>query len=79
MSQIEHLLGNSYINTSDNGTIISRDMADANASLIVDLVNASSTGMIESWRFGGTQKAYTNRYGEIAAVKFYDIDNTHIT
>jgi hypothetical protein len=41
----------SYIQPFSTGTIISRNVADANVALMVNQVNASSTGPIQGWQF----------------------------
>jgi hypothetical protein len=41
---------NAYINVSDTGTIISRNVADSNPALITNLANASATGNIQVWQ-----------------------------
>jgi hypothetical protein len=45
---------NSLISLSTTGTTISRNVADTNPALIVDLANASATGNIQVWQKAGT-------------------------
>jgi hypothetical protein len=47
----------------DNGTIIQRNTADANPSLIVNQANASSTGDITRFQFGGANKLEVTKDG----------------
>jgi hypothetical protein len=54
---------NSRLDMGNDGTSIQRDIADANPSLIVNQVNASSTGDITQFRFGGTTQANIARDG----------------
>lgn len=55
---------NSEIIMGATGTIISRDIADANPALSVDLVNGTSTGNIQIWNTSGVLKAFVNKNGE---------------
>ncbi len=48
---------NARLNLADLGPLISRNIADANPALIVDLVNAGSTGKIVEFRSQSTAKA----------------------
>ena len=54
-----------YVNVANNGTIISRNIADANPSLIVNLANASSTGDILRLQFAGANKLEITKDGFI--------------
>lgn len=45
---------NALVNTSTTGTVISRNVADANTGLIVTLINASATGKIFDAQFNGS-------------------------
>jgi hypothetical protein len=49
------------------GTIISRNVADANDALTVNLVNASSTGLILDAQAGGTTVASIAKNGTVTA------------
>lgn len=53
----------SYVNTGSNGTVISRDIADANSALRVNQVNASSTGNIANFQWQGTNRLEITRDG----------------
>jgi hypothetical protein len=54
---------NAYVNTATTGTTISRNIADANHSLIVNLANASSTGNIANFQWQGTNRLEITRDG----------------
>jgi hypothetical protein len=54
---------NSYVNTAITGTNISRDVADGNSALVVDLVNASSNAFIQRWAHQSSTKAYISKDG----------------
>jgi hypothetical protein len=56
---------NSFVNTSTTGTIISRNIADANAALVVNQVNASSTGDILKVQAAGTDRLTVKRDGNV--------------
>jgi hypothetical protein len=57
------LASNARVNVTDTGTQISRNTADANPSLIVNLANASSTGNITNFQFAGANKLEITRDG----------------
>lgn len=54
---------NSSVLLDDDGTVVYRNVADANPALIVNQNNASSTGNIQTWQFGGTAKASVDKDG----------------
>jgi len=54
---------NSAVIVDTTGTTISRNIADANPSLIVNQIHASSTGDIAQFQFGGTTQANIARDG----------------
>jgi hypothetical protein len=54
---------NSYVQTPTTGTIISRNVADTNPALIVNLENASATGNIQVWQKAGTAQSYIDNRG----------------
>lgn len=56
---------NALINTSTTGTVISRNIADANVVLIVNQSNASSTGDIQDWQFNSIKVASINTNGTL--------------
>lgn len=58
-------LNNAQINPKSTGTVISRNVADANTALIVNQVNASSTGWIAEFQFGGASKATIDKSGSL--------------
>jgi hypothetical protein len=58
---------NSFVNTSLNGTVISRNIADTNPALIVNLANASATGNIQVWQKAGTALASITNGGAFAS------------
>ena len=68
---------NSKIHPADTGTVISRNVADAGATLTVDQINASSTGKLLDLKFGGATKfsfstnGNANTSGWIYANTFY--------
>jgi len=54
---------NSSLKLSDNGSVISRNISDANVALIVNQVHASSTGNITQFQWQGTTQASIARDG----------------
>jgi hypothetical protein len=54
---------NSFIEQTNNGLIMGRNIADANSSLIVNLQNASSTGNIANFQFAGANKLEVTKDG----------------
>ena len=54
---------NSSITIGNNGVQISRNVADANPSLIVNLANISSTGNIANFQFAGVNKLEVTKDG----------------
>jgi hypothetical protein len=55
---------NAYVNTSNNGTIISRNINDANVVLKVQQANASATGDLQQWIYGTNTYAYVDKDGD---------------
>jgi hypothetical protein len=58
---------NANINTSAGGTTISRNIADANDALTINLQNASSTGLILDAQAAGTTVASIAKNGTVTA------------
>ena len=56
---------NAYVNVSSTGTVISRNVADANAALIISQANASSTGNILTLQNSGGTVASVSQAGVI--------------
>jgi len=56
---------NAYIQTAATGTFISRNVADANDALQVNLANASSTGDITEFQKAGTMVAKVENDGSV--------------
>jgi hypothetical protein len=54
---------NALIATSTTGTSITRNVADGNHALVVNLANTSSTGDIARFHFGGSTKSYVAKDG----------------
>jgi hypothetical protein len=54
---------NAYITLPSTGTVISRNIADSNPALIVNLANASATGNIQVWQKAGSDKAWVDNNG----------------
>lgn len=54
---------NALVATSTTGTTISRNIADTNAALKINQINASSTGDILDLQFGGTTLAKVDKSG----------------
>jgi hypothetical protein len=54
---------NANMSLSDNGAVISRNIADSNPALIVNLTNATSTGHIQVWQSETNAKAHITRTG----------------
>ena len=57
---------NSKISLNSTGTVISRDVADANSAFIINQINASSTGNILNLQAAGVTKASVSRTGNIS-------------
>lgn len=53
---------------ADNGAIITRNIADVNPALIINQVNALSTGKILDLQFGGVTKASVDKDGNLVSV-----------
>ncbi len=66
LSSIYNLNSSTYsiVKVLSTGTEISRNVADANPALIVDLLNALASGNIEEWNLAGTKVAEINKLGE---------------
>lgn len=60
-------VNNSAVTVGANGTVVSRNIADANTALIVDQLNASSTGAMQAWRLAGANKARLDVAGNFFA------------
>jgi hypothetical protein len=63
------------------GTTISRNIADTNPALIVNLANASATGNIQVWQKAGTALARIDGNGSIVAPYIYNnasINNSYV-
>jgi len=72
---------NALIRPLDAGTIISRNIADTNPALIVNLQNSSATGNIEVWQRAGVARAWITRFGEFVGSGLYNsssINNSYI-
>jgi hypothetical protein len=54
---------NAFVSVPSTGTVISRDIADANSALKVNIINASSTANIAEFQFTGTTQASVARDG----------------
>jgi hypothetical protein len=61
---------NAYVGVASTGTTISRNIADTNPALIINLANAGSTAFIQKWQKAGTDLAYVSNNGTIAATQF---------
>ena len=55
----------SLIEFLTSSTRVSRNVADSNPALIVNLANASATGNIQVWQKAGVAKSFVNNSGEI--------------
>jgi hypothetical protein len=67
---------NSVIELNPTGTTISRNIADTNPALIVNLANASATGNIQVWQKAGTAQAFVSNNGSISSSNsFYNGGN----
>jgi hypothetical protein len=64
-AQIENIGSNNNVTIAipSTGTTISRNVADSNPALIVNLVNASATGNIQVWQKAGSAKAWVDNNG----------------
>ena len=58
-------VSNSRIYVEDTGSLITRNIADANTCLKINQVHASSTGLITDFQFGGVSKASVDKDGVI--------------
>jgi hypothetical protein len=58
-------INNANITPASTGTSITRNVADTNPALIVNLSNASATGNIQVWQKAGTAQLAINGTGEI--------------
>ena len=67
---------NAFVATTTTGTTISRNVNDTNPALIVNQANASSTGNITEFQFGGNNVAWVNKSGSIYGNVFFDRKNT---
>ena len=56
---------NAYVITATTGTTISRNVADTNPALIVNLANSSATGNIQVWQKAGSAKVVIDGDGRI--------------
>jgi hypothetical protein len=73
---------NSTISVSNTGAVITRNVADTNPALIVNLANASATAQIQVWQQAGNARAFVNRDGFIGSVGTHNItsaDNSFVT
>jgi len=73
---------NSTISVSNTGAVITRNVADTNPALIVNLANASATGNIQVWQKAGSASAFVNNSGEIgtsAILNLASFQNSLIT
>jgi len=66
---------NASIAMNTTGVNISRNIADANPSLVVNQNHASSTGNIVNFQKEGTTLAYITNGGAIYGTSFYDLNN----
>jgi hypothetical protein len=54
---------NAKIDVATTGTTISRNVADSNPALVVNLANASASGNIQVWQKAGSDKAWVDNNG----------------
>jgi hypothetical protein len=64
---------NSLLELSNNGALISRNIADTNPALIVNLANASATGNIQVWQKSGVARATITNGGGATFSSFVDL------
>jgi hypothetical protein len=67
---------NSAITVGSTGTLIERNVADANTALVINQVNAGSTGKIVSFRFAGVEKSFIDKDGNFSGasvIPTYDL------
>jgi hypothetical protein len=57
---------NGFLRLADTGATISRNIADTNPALIVNLANASATGNIQVWQKAGVAVAQITSSGQLA-------------
>jgi hypothetical protein len=70
---------NAMIEPSINGTIISRNIADANDALTVNLTNASSTGLILDAQAAGSTKASIEKDGSVNTTAMFKYGSSAYT
>jgi hypothetical protein len=66
---------NARVSTATTGTTISRNIADTNPALIVNLQNASATGNIQVWQKAGVAQAWMNGIGGLTLKDQLLVDN----
>jgi hypothetical protein len=59
-------INNSFVNTASTGTTISRNVADSNSALKVNLANASATGNIVEFQHAGVTKSFIDKDGNFS-------------
>jgi hypothetical protein len=69
-------LNNSLIDFLTNGTVISRNIADTNPALIVNLANAGATGNIVNFQKAGTNQAFISGNGYLRSQGVGNITNS---
>jgi hypothetical protein len=61
---------------ASTGTTISRNVADTNPALIVNLANASATGNIQVWQKAGVAKAVIDNGGYLSGTGVYNLSSS---
>jgi hypothetical protein len=77
-SQIENISSNNNVTIAipSTGTTISRNVADTNPALIVNLANASATGNIQVWQKAGVAKAVIDNGGYFSGTGVYNLSSS---
>jgi hypothetical protein len=58
-------VNNAQLELTNNGSIISRNVADSNPALITNLANSSATGNIQVWQKAGSALAFIDNVGRL--------------
>jgi hypothetical protein len=67
---------NGFLRLADTGATISRNIADTNPALIVNLANASATGNIQVWQKAGVAKAVIDNGGYFSGTGVYNLSSS---
>jgi len=68
-------VNNSRVQMGDTGTTISRNIADANTALVVNLANASANGYIAAFQKAGVNQVAVDSNGTVRLSAIYNINS----